>query len=506
MKPGKKILFLILTLILVGGVICFLFLPLRIPPVERIVLITLDTLRADHLGCYGYPRPTSPFIDSLARKSIFFNRAFAPMPSTVPSHAALFTSLYPAQINVLKNGHRLSNSFFTLAEALKERQFRTAAFVSTHVQFTSANLDQGFDEFNQPPSLPPPQPSSRLRPPYRPAGETIAAVLAWLERQPPDEKFFLWIHLFDPHVPFVPPQRFIDSIIEPNEKEKGGFVKFLLDQQHIDADLYDYISDENLAQTVDLSPYGNKKGNKIEAMLRNINAYDGEVRFVDRELERFYNYFRQKGYDTNALLILTADHGEGLGNHYWLGHGKHLYNEAIHVPLIIHFFSGRFGRKTINEVVELIDIFPTVAQLVGIQLDEGLEGVSLLPLFSKIRRIFWSLLPGKRLAFSQRREYSDSLSHMKLDWMANFEAGEKYALFDGKYKYIHRTEGDDEFYDIIEDPYEVYNLAGTGGRAEKKLKKTILKMLERIQPLKDSQPESVIGEALEELRTLGYLQ
>ena len=556
MKKSGKILIPAAVLLLAGPIIFFWTTRTRRRPPERIVLITLDTLRADHLGCYGYPRPASPFIDSLARNSVVFKKAFSAIPSTVPSHAALFTSLYPFQLNVQQNDHRLSDSYFTLAEALREKNYHTAAFVSTALQFTATNLDQGFDEFNhhkfpeaprqsfmpsdpyhqveesfdnlpdRPERLPaingsaqdpanprsplpevaPPPPASAIATdgsmmPYRPADETVAAAIKWLQERKPTEKFFLWIHLFDPHAPYIPPRRFIDSVTETTDEEKNAFIKFLLEQQHVDSKLYDDINAELIALIVDLRPYGNKKGNKIEAMLRTINAYDGEVRFVDTELERFYHYFRKNGFGANALWIVASDHGEGLGNHYWLAHSENLYNEAIHVPLLIHFFSGRYGGKKVEEVVELVDIFPTLAELTGIRIGD-VRGESLIPLFSQSagppprpRLAFSQILPPPRLEFL--KDYKG---------IAEFKEGYQYSLLDGKNKYIYRTEADDEFYNVMEDPYEMNNLAGSSGRTEKRLKTKLREMVDHLRTSPDSHPRRIEGEALEELKALGYIQ
>lgn len=146
----KKVIYALLIPVLIAGVL-FLFLRKRQPPIDRIILITIDTLRADHLGCYGYPRDTSPFIDSLAKRGILFQKALCPMATTSPSHVSIFTSLYPIQHNVLKNGHKLSDEFVTLAELLREINYKTAGIVSTGAHFKPGNIDQGFEYFNNMP-------------------------------------------------------------------------------------------------------------------------------------------------------------------------------------------------------------------------------------------------------------------------------------------------------------------------------------------------------------------
>ncbi len=225
---------------------------------DRIILITIDTLRADHLGCYGYPKNTSPFIDMLSQKGILFQRAFAPISTTAPSHASIFTSLYPIQHNVLKNGHRLSSEFITLSELLSKMNYYTAGFVSTDRHFKCGNINQGFMFFDEPVC------EGKL-PLYRRANETINATIKWLSEHDKTSRFFLWIHLFDPHTPYDPPKPLSHIITKQLEKKGDSFAKFLLNIHHIPFSFYE---------------------NNIEKMLQTINAYDGEVLFVDTEIRR----------------------------------------------------------------------------------------------------------------------------------------------------------------------------------------------------------------------------
>ncbi|MHC4220645.1 MAG: sulfatase, partial [Planctomycetota bacterium] len=171
---------------------------------DRILLITLDTLRADHLSCYGYPRRTSPFIDSIAAEGVRFTRAFAPMATTVPSHASMLTGLYPLQHGVLKNGNRLSDDVGTLPEILASAGFETAGFVSTNRHFADGNLHQGFRHFDEPAP-------EGLELQYRCAEQTLDTARAWLAQTPPPPRLFLWIHLFDPHMPYVERQTHLDA-------------------------------------------------------------------------------------------------------------------------------------------------------------------------------------------------------------------------------------------------------------------------------------------------------
>lgn len=274
---------------------------------DRIYLIIIDTLRADHLGCYGYPRNTSPFIDSLAKEGILFEKAYSQSSSTCPSHASIFTGLYPFQHRVLANGYVLDDSYTTLAEILRDNGFKTAAFASTDRHFRVTNINQGFDFYEDPVGT-----MELLGRVYRSARLTKKNASIWLNNFDTNQKLFLWLHFFDPHIPYRPPKIHIQEI-----KESLNRQDFLRYMKNIPTDMEVF-------------------ENKIYKMYRKIIRYDAEIRYVDEELKHFFSFIDHKGLNKNALWIITSDHGEGLGQHKWYIHGKLLYQEQIHVPLIFY--------------------------------------------------------------------------------------------------------------------------------------------------------------------------
>lgn len=486
----KKTVWLVFVIIFISAGLIFIITELKKSKgqrIDRIILITIDTLRADHLGCYGYPRQTTPFIDTLAREGILFRSAFAHLATTAPSHASIFTSLYPLQHNVLHNHHRLNDSFLTMAEVLSTMGYQTAAFVSA-VPVIQTNLRQGFDVFDGH--------KRTKKNKYRDAKRTVDAAINWLDQRQSTDRFFLWIHLYDPHKPLRPPESFHETFRNKPTKEKDSFVKFLLEEHHIDFGFY---------------------GNKTEKMLRTINAYDGEILYADTELQRLHKHFQKKELNSHSLWILTSDHGEGLGNHRWDAHGKHIYNEQIRVPLIFYFSSGAFLGLSIDQIVEHVDILPTVMELVDGKLRNqvnNVQGVSLVPLFSRNQK----LRPIKKYAFAQRREYdeakrpkkiiqgSERIPPMTLPERTNYEDGEKFALQDSQYKYIYRTEGEDEFYDLRKDPYELNNIIGRGIKEENELRNAIILKIEQLKQDAGAKSELVDKEAIEQLKALGYIR
>lgn len=468
--------------------------------IDRIVLVTFDTLRADHLSCYGYPRATSPFIDRLAAEGVRFLNTYAPMPTTVPSHASIFTSLYPIQMNVLKNGHRLDDSFITLAEVLRTAGYATAAFISTDQHFAQGNLLQGFDYVDQP--------DLDKDDLYRPADQQVSAVISWLEGINPDERIFLWLHFYDAHSPFMPPPAILDRFAGITEVEKKEFTRFLIDERHIEPEFFSLLPDDYLRDTIDMDRYGNKRGDDVETMVRIINAYDGEVRFLDTELERLFICFKQNGLDQKTLWVLTSDHGEGLGNHWWLEHSKYLYQEQIHVPLIFYGPGCIDSGKEREDITGLVDILPTIAGLIDLSLGEEIkdsQGVSLAPLLTARDAAYGAGVLSSRYAIAQRRHFNEPDTDDMISPDEGYE-GEAFSIQNDRYKYILRTAAEDGFYDLRRDPYETDNQSGQGGKVEQELKEILIERIDYLKSTLRGQPETIGQEGIDKLRALGYLQ
>ena len=251
------------------------------PPPERIVLVVIDTLRADHLGSYGYRRPVSPFLDSLAERGVVFSRAYAQSSTTQPSHASLFTSLYPLQHNVHRNGFRLDESYVTLAELLARQGFATAAFTSTDAHFDWGGLRQGFEHYDELAQDGSTKHDTKRKPDdklYRPANETIDSAIRWLDAVSPDQRFFLWVHLFDPHGPRDPPAEYLQKLRPKNVAERLAQIEFLKTEHRLDT-------------------------SRNGALRRQILLYDGEIAFVDAELRRLYSELARRGLDNGALWV-----------------------------------------------------------------------------------------------------------------------------------------------------------------------------------------------------------
>ncbi len=279
---------------------------------KNILLITIDTLRYDRLSIYDDKFVKTPNIDGLAKKGSIFEKAFAHTPITLPSHANILTGTTPLYHGISDNNRfRLDEKFLTLAEHLKKNGYKTAAFTASFVLNEYFKLNQGFDLYNGP------EKSNELI-----AEEIIKPSVKWIREN--EGPWFLWIHVWDPHTPYSPPEPF---------------------KTRFSSDLY-----------------------------------SGEVAYTDSQLGVLFNYLESARLMKDTSIIITGDHGEALGDHGEREHGYFAYNETIHIPLIIYDHSLR--RSRVNKNVSHIDIFPTVCDLAGVTTPAHVQGRTLLPLIN----------------------------------------------------------------------------------------------------------------------------
>ncbi|MFH1403708.1 MAG: sulfatase [Candidatus Altiarchaeota archaeon] len=315
----------------------------------NVILITIDTLRADHVGAYGYVRDTTPFLDELASKSILYENAYSQAPWTRPSMASMLTSLYPRHSGVIDESGKsfLDKRLVTLQEVFNENNYKTAGFVSNANLRSDFGFNQGFDQY-------------RDNLPWRPGSVMLGNALAWIMAHGKSDRFFAWIHLNEPHGPYMPPDVRYSFMFSGDKPE--------------------LIKPWNTSRKKVMKPprYDKEIGRNLtgEDVQRMIDLYDGEIRYVDDQLRIFYNGLAEAGLDENTIIVVTADHGEEFLDHGGLYHGHSMYNELIRIPLIIHV-PGLEGRRA-DEEVELIGLFPTLLELTGLGVEHRIEGVSYL--------------------------------------------------------------------------------------------------------------------------------
>ena len=287
-------------------------------PDLNVLLITVDTLRYDRISFFVDDHVATPRMDALAERSAVFHRAFAHNPVTLPSHVNILTGTTPLFHGISDNpGFKLEGSAVTLAEHLKDAGYATAAFVAAFPLDSRFGLNQGFDLYDD---------NVGVQKPYslyfaeRSASEMIIPTMGWISKQ--TGKWFAWMHLFDPHEPYDPPM-----------------------------------------------PYNQKYAKDL---------YSGEAAFVDSQLGQLFDFLKNLGFMENTMIILTADHGEALGEHGETSHSYFAYNSTIHIPLIIYIPDG--APAAIHENVSHVDIFPTVSEALGLKAPKEVQGESLLPL------------------------------------------------------------------------------------------------------------------------------
>jgi arylsulfatase A-like enzyme/Tfp pilus assembly protein PilF len=426
----RKFAILLLVLALGGGAFFFYRKhQSRHVPAKNVLLITIDTLRADHLGCYGYGAAQTPNIDRWAEKGALFLNDTITTPLTLPSHSSIMTGIYPYVHGVRDNGgFYLENRFTTLAETLKKAGFATGGFISAFVLDRRWGIAQGFDTYYDNFELSKYKMVS-LDSVQRKGEETLQPALKWIDEHKLD-RFFAWIHFYDPHSPYEPPEPFRSATIR-----KGP-----------------------------------------------IGLYDGEISYVDNLIGRIEEDLKKNDLLENTVIVLTADHGESLGEHEETAHGFFIYDATVHTPLIIRF-PGEPPRK-IEEQVRSIDLYSTICDAVGVVPPRGVQGSSLIPL------IRGGKLPAKLVAYSE-------------SYYPRFHYGwsELKSLRTPEYKFIQAPEK--EFYRITEDRTEGNNLFIKEQKRAAPFESQLARMLANAIDVKA--PQAVDDDSLEKLQALGYI-
>ncbi|HET7293690.1 MAG TPA: sulfatase [Vicinamibacteria bacterium] len=428
--------------------------------------MTIDTLRADHLGCYGYPRGTSPFLDGLARRGVLFERAYSSCSHTGPAHASLFTGLHPSQHGVRRNGMGFptgaAGSYRTLAELVAERGYDSAGFSA--VAFLRS-VSRGLRSFEG---------GGRDWQEYAQADVVVDRAIAWLRSRRPGDRFLLFVHLFDPHVPQRAPEELLAQFRPATRADAEALAREAHERRGVAPGFY--------KDALELA--------------REHGAYDAEIRLADRAVGRLFDAAHGAGLLAEGLFLVTADHGEGLGSHSYGGHGARLYEEQLRVPLIVYRAGLPPGRR-VRGLARHVDIVPTLLDLVGAPFSQpgfDVPGRSLRP----------SLEPREgplsaAEAFAQRRLGAERRGAGQ---------GETYSLMDAEgWKFIENARGPDELYDLGSDPLERRNLLRRSPERAAALRQAALRVFERAREegrrVSPTAPDDSIQD---ELRALGYVR
>jgi arylsulfatase A-like enzyme len=457
-------------------------------PPRHLLLITVDTLRADHLSAYGYPRATAAAAERLAADGVLFDRAIAQWPKTGVSFASMFIGQYPQTSGLTHQAAiRVPDEYLTLPELMSKLGFTTVAVVSNAVLSDELGWNTGFDEYLQTWDLAPELSDDPIE--YRrwiDASRVNELALPLLERHRDDERLFAWIHYSDPHAPYYLPP--------------GVDNPFLGDRWYTGDEVFD---------PADLVEADSALLGDNRELRYYVAQYDANVRFSDQKIGELLDRAGELGIARDALVMLTADHGESLGEHgYYFGHGRKPYNQGARVPLIVSWPGGGVPRGArVTSPVELVDLYPTLLELLAPgRTVPGLEGESLLPL----------LRPGGedaaeaaeerfRFAFSEAgggaptthfRDVQDE--RWKLVYHPRLAAGRKT---------IPLTY---ELYDLAADPGETRDLAADPAHEDelRRMRKVLFEWMKGTDWIRRSrdQIDAQSEETLKALRALGYIE
>ncbi|MCP5042236.1 MAG: sulfatase [bacterium] len=449
------------------------------PAVNRtpnILLVTIDTLRADHLSFYGHSRETMPLLSSWIDEATVFENCFTPLPLTDPALSSLMTGLYPIRHGVRDTSHRLPPRFTTLAEVLQDQGYVTAAFASRTGLVDKRSIGRGFDvvDYQGGASIEGlSKRAQRAEHRQRRADRVTHAMLDWLDDRP-DGPFFIWLHYFDPHAFYNPPAKFADAFMEGLEPDPA----------------------------TGLRAWWGSVSDRAETRA----AYDGEIATVDHHLGRVVSALRRQGVWDDTLFVLTSDHGESLGERGHMDHGEWLYHEQVRVPLAIRF-PGRVPQgMRVPNLVRLIDIAPSVLELAGVggqttaAFLEPMDGASFVPLLDnrsdRARSVFI--------------ESEDCPNPATADFAApgmtchpSGPAGKIRALFDGRWKLIVtplESGRQYELYDLTNDPTESTDLSALQPERRQAMEQHIDRFWRATAPVAPVDPK-----LRDQLRELGYL-
>lgn len=303
-------------------------------PDRNVILISIDSLRADHLGCYGYDQPTSPNIDRLAATGVRFDRAYATSPWTLPSHASMFTGLYADTHGVYSANSALKKDATTLPAVLRKAGYQTAAVVCAPLLKKRYGLHHGFELYD----VELIGANAKKARAVKVGPSVTKKALAWLDGRG-EKPFFLFLHYWDPHYDYNPPQKYVDLFDPDYEGKEDGI---------------------GIYERTDINPSMDPRDLKHLVAL-----FDGEIRYTDDAVGTLLAGLAERGLDRNTAVLLVADHGEEFLEHGWKGHTRTCYEELIRIPFIARVPWLEKGPAVVDDPVSLVDIFPTVLSLLG---------------------------------------------------------------------------------------------------------------------------------------------
>jgi arylsulfatase A-like enzyme len=468
----------------------------------NILLISIDTLRADHLSCYGYRRPTTPAIDAIAAEGALFKNAYSAAVWTPPAHASMLTGLYPSHHGAV-DYRKLNPSIPTIAGTLRDRGFRTVGFVNNPAVGEFVGLEKGHDEFFEIwKGVTSNNAITRgahwlhrtgleiLGIQDHGAKSTNRLVKKWLCDHGSEQRpFFMFVHYIEPHNPIDAPHPFKKRFVELN----GG--------EQLDMNKIARVAHNPLVCYTDQIELNSAEVQYLIAL------YDGEINYVDSMVGDLIDSLRAMKILDDTMIIITADHGEHFGEHGHYSHASSLYQPLVHIPLAIRYPRPCPQAAVFTNPVQHIDIFPTILDLLGdeSELMSCLPGKSLLPKNGQLE-----IAPDRPIVAEWEGRIPHFVKHRLRgsNGHANVErlfTTKKQMILVGDRKYICSGDGDEELYNLQSDPGELHNLASEAREQCWALKEALGKILNAEIPVVES-VAGVMDDVVEKrLRALGYL-
>lgn len=426
-------------------------------PKLNVILISMDTLRSDHLGSYGYERATSPHLDALSRQGVLFKQVIAQAPYTVSSHTSMLTSLYPSfhKVNLLRES-TMNPRIETLAEHFYNNGYRTWAIVGGGQMSSDYGLSEGFESYIE------------FTSPHRDVWRKIQEIIGFIEKEK-NNNFFIFFHSYKPHAPYNPIAPY-DTMFSPNY---SGPISGSIEQ--IEA-----INSGELKVTP----------RDIQHL---IALYDGDIREMDDQIQELFDYLKKAGLDKRTLVVFTSDHGEEFGEHGKVGvHSHTVYDELLHVPLIFRLTDILPAGAVFENQVQSVDIFPTILDLAGIDFTQtSIHGQSLLPLIKNELKAEYN-----RRAFSER--LAGDGNHLRAMRSPQF----KYIMQENKKKNIV----DHFYYDLTKDPQEQNSLQMTPEKLREMFNQISFLIEEGKRVDTFERGKKIDKDTLETLKALGYIK
>ncbi len=465
----------------------------------NVILISIDTLRADHLSCYGYHRETTPNIDKIASDGTIFRRNYSTGVWTPPGHASMLTGLYVSEHGVYGE-NRLNRSIPTIAETLKAHGYQTAGFVNNSQVGELVGFEKGHDTFVE--VWKGVKPKSLLKKVFTRTGKVIREKFGyedlganrtnklygeWMkENYNHETPFYVFLHYAEPHNPLNPPRPYKNKYIDRSSDnlDIGKIKKVAFNP------LICFVEDLNLNQ------------DEIEYLK---SLYDGEIGYIDSKIAEVIRMLKENNCYDDTMIIITADHGEHFGEHDLWSHTASLYNEVLHIPLIIKFPKGIDHIREVEDCTQLVDIFPTIMEITGVSEKEQINtsGSSLVCNGNRsdtFHEYIFAEWEGRIPYFIQSR-LDDQGSSVNLDKIKN----KMWMISDGKYKYISMENGGKLFFDVINDIKEQNNLVDQYKEIASEMKEVLNEWKKESDKKFNREQREVDEETKKNLEALGYI-